>query len=85
MHLFIINCCVQSSGKKRQKSASDPTAVDSDDVLVDIEILDISVKSAKKNHKDGNCNLDEFFSKITSSPTTPRKFVKSDHVNVVGE
>ena len=59
MHLFILS--VLSSGNKQQKSDCNPTAVDLDDVLVDIEILNISVTSAKKNH-----NLDEFFSGITS-------------------
>jgi len=40
--------------------------VDSDDVLIDIDVLDIPITSTKAGYKDGNCNVDEFFGETMS-------------------
>ena len=40
--------------------------MDSDDILIDIDVLDISVTSANTNRKDANRDLNEFFGETTS-------------------
>ena len=49
-----------------KKSAADLIEVDSDDILVYINVLDISVTSVKASHQDRNHNLNKFFGETTS-------------------
>ncbi|KAF8484310.1 hypothetical protein JB92DRAFT_3131662 [Gautieria morchelliformis] len=51
----------QGHTTKWHKSATDPIDVDAENVLTDINIVDISATSMKMNHKNTNCDLDEFF------------------------
>ena len=50
MKWSIAEWCTISQGVKQQKSAADPIEVDLDDILADINVLEISVTSAKANH-----------------------------------
>ena len=59
--------------------------MESDDVLMDINVLIISVTLAKVSCKDRNCNLDQFFSETLLKLVMMAKFIKSGSVHFAGE
>ena len=62
----MIDHCCSGTGNKRQKSAGGPIDVDSDDILIDIDVLDILVTSANTSCKDMNRDINKFFRETTS-------------------
>jgi hypothetical protein len=77
--MYIAERLILSPGNKQQKSAVDLIDMDSDDVLVDINVLNISVISVKASHKDGNRDLDRFLGETiteTGNDGKVRKFRK---------
>ena len=61
------------TSQKQPKLVTNLTEVDSDDVLIDIDVLDIPITSTKAGHKDGNHNVDEFFGETMSETGNDRK------------
>jgi hypothetical protein len=53
---------------KRHKSTTDPTEVDSDGILVDIDVIDVNAITMKMSRKDSNRDLDQFFTEVVSTP-----------------